>query len=193
MTLALSNVQKTLNIIFGIINRSQSIPFLKGLFCWDPLYSHRIRGGGRGRVLSFSFRPVTLGIHFEPLILFEEIGRKKKTTTTKAWFQHSKYFFKERLDYLLWNYSLKEVLLCNSYVRRDYAKFCAQAHHLKNLYRERTWGTERSKNYSRPLDQWMMRLGFRKRLIRLQTKLFFWHEPGVSFVGLSLSLPPVNK
>lgn len=128
MTLALSNVQKTLNIIFGIINRSQSIPFLKGLFCLYPLYSNRI-GGGRV-CLSFSFRSVTLGIHFEPLILFEEIGRKKKTTT-KAWFQHSKYFFKERLDYLLWNYSLKEVLLCNSYVRRDYAKFCAQAHHLK--------------------------------------------------------------
>ena len=56
---------------------------------------------------------------------------EKKKTTTKAWFQHSKHFFKERLDYLLWNYSLKEVLLCNSYVRRDYAKFCAQAHHLK--------------------------------------------------------------
>lgn len=87
--------------------------------------------GGEGRVcLSFSFRSVTLGIHFEPLILFEEIGRKKKTTT-KAWFQHSKYFFKQRLDYLLWNYSLKEVLLCNSYVRRDYAKFYAQVHHLK--------------------------------------------------------------
>lgn len=136
MTLALSKVQKTLNIIFGIIDRSQSIPFLKGLFCWDPLYSNRIRGWVGGNVFEFFILTSNLGLSFwasNPLWINweKETNKTNKKKTTEAWFQHSKYFSKERLDYLLWDYSLKEVLIRNSYIRRDYAKCCARAQHLQ--------------------------------------------------------------
>ena len=51
--------------------------------------------------LSFSFQSVTLGIHFEPLILFEETGEGKKRKQPRLDINTASIFFRDRLDYLL--------------------------------------------------------------------------------------------